>query len=811
MMFSRIILSSISLILIFSSCLGQQRQCQSPGINTNKILTIPDQHIQDIVWSSDLKVAWILTFDYLYQLRDNGSLTLVALEGSEQPGGQVERIIQTSSPNLFYFVSLRQKYMWYTVDNGDTYTRVDLPYRILTIFPHPTDSNRLLVQMPRTDGVVELRNSNNRGVSWTIVSSTIVLAQSNIAWGYEPEMVFVLYTSYGIDLLLISKDFFHTAEKVLPYVKNFKYYKDVGEKGLLLVEMAPGNLAYSDNVISYDGGEIFIPVNISALFLPDFQNKTEHADITSATVAPDGTIMWIHVTDVSADNFSNKTQYFSNLLVSSVFSGSFSFSLANCIRVDKVSGLEGVWLAEVKDSTAPGPWNRITFDNGVSWFPIMATDPADTTLCDNSTHCYLSFKPLPNRLSVSRDDTPGFFLVLGGPDETNSQNVYLTRTGGKDFEKLTDGPYLFNFTNNGNFIVLVSTNLTKTIRYSTDKGLQWSECEFTDKPIIPISILAFPHDNSRFWLFAQNVTEINVYVIDFRSIGLPTCSPYSPILPGLSQGPYEIFSLDNCTFGRRVMYPRLSPTANCTLPVSDDLFNNRNIMNCTCDDQDWTCDYCFSKTSSGCTLVCPLRPDTPPRCNDTFETNNLGFRKIFGNTCFNGTIHPSGGEIPCPTIAEVFYFKYGFFSDPSKNEEYLPPFKNFTLLCPFFLADGKGIRSLNYQKGSFHYYEDKRSTKVDDTTVWVLELVNPQLMGICFYFTREDFSFNLVVQPGNLVYNLRTIPDVVPTIPPFHKAAHSKRLAAIIVPIVVGGVVIIGIVILFVVFYRRRSKSPSMA
>jgi len=155
--------------------------------------------------------------------------------------------------------------------------------------------------------------------------------------------------------------------------------------------------------------------------------------------------------------------------------------------------------------------------------------------------------------------------------------------------------------------------------------------------------------------------------IDFADVHENDC--VGPDLPDTPGSDYETWEPSDsrgssCLLGRRTKYVRRKREAKCDNPV--DISSQVTIVkNCSCTEQNYQCDYCFTRLNDQCqfdmSFCGTYDPKQPPAiCKGTWFENK-GYRRVPGDTCdpSAGVDHmpierqcpggvPGGGNQPAP-------------------------------------------------------------------------------------------------------------------------------------------------------------------
>ena len=345
---------------------------------------------------------------------------------------------------------------------------------------------------------------------------------------------------------------------------------------------------------------------------------------------------------------------------------------ANFADFYRVSGLRGVYLASqlaegvTEDSLRPPNLTTlISFDSGAMWQPVQGpkTDNKGNPIlgCYQDLDCSLHIaQQLSRKYPATRsipimtsDMAPGLVLASGnmGRSLGYKTSVFLSADAGLSWHQVLQGNYYYNVGDHGGIIVAVkyfkTEGDTNTLLYSTDEGLTWNSHQFYPTPIRIFGLITEPGENTTvFTMFgtqaAPSATKIDWIIIkvDLRSVFERTCGDgdykdWSPVAPGEGKA-------SRCVLGRREVYRRRSPKANCYNGLE---FSHRTrVEACPCSHYDYQCDFGFLRDRDrerGCIKDPDMEdhePFLPPTsCEpDTFYNRTKGYRRIAGDRCEGG-------------------------------------------------------------------------------------------------------------------------------------------------------------------------------
>jgi len=181
---------------------------------------------------------------------------------------------------------------------------------------------------------------------------------------------------------------------------------------------------------------------------------------------------------------------------------------------------------------------------------------------------------------------------------------------------------------------------TKEMSYSIDEGLHWQACEMTNLTYDVDDIVSDPKMASGVFLIHGSRADKGVIVqIDFADVHENDC--VGATTPDTPSSDYETWEPSdtlgsNCLLGRRTKYIRRKRESKCDNPA--DLSSAvALIKNCSCTEENYQCDYCFTHVGgvcqldmSNCANYDPKKPPVP--CKGTwYETK--GYRRVPGDTC----------------------------------------------------------------------------------------------------------------------------------------------------------------------------------
>lgn len=250
-------------------------------------------------------------------------------------------------------------------------------------------------------------------------------------------------------------------------------------------------------------------------------------------------------------------------------------------------------------------------------------------------------------------------------------NTYLTRDGGITWREIRQGPYMWEYGDQGSIILIVDEfEPTDKVFYSLNEGTTWEEFSLDNKMLVD-DITTVPSDTSRKFLLWGKATgsgeRIMTVQIDFEGLTDKRCEQPKDG----NDGDFEIWEpkhprqANGCLFGHKQKYYRKIPDHTCyvgsrsPLPYGD-------LENCECDYHDFECDFNYERTKENiCRLV---KGVIPPDHEQACAANSSlvewyppsGYRRIPLDTCTGGKeLDKEATPRPCPGHEEEFREKHG--------------------------------------------------------------------------------------------------------------------------------------------------------
>lgn len=398
----------------------------------------------------------------------------------------------------------------------------------------------------------------------------------------------------------------------------------------------------------------------------------------------------LYISDVTGVNYSLSLRY--NLMSNKYYSD-----------IDKVEGLEGIYLANRIDPTfmkenkkqvidvSRNPMGDtkqvraiqnedasylnyvqtiVTFNKGSQWNYLAAPQrDVDGKLIECGDYCFLHLHGTTSKYPpyYTSPNAKGIVLGNGNIGQHLSNNheelsTFMSRDGGLTWLMIRKGPHLYEIGDHGGIIVIADCiNLTDTVYYSLDEGISWNDVRISDTPIKVITIeIEETSTSHKFLVYGEKPTKTDkvgfITPVDFVTLGLRNCVKADA--PGLEDSDYELWSPNDgrigqeCLMGRKTTYVRRKREVEC---LNGEKFERKVFVeNCQCHESDFECDYGYyrPKQKEKCIPVKGFKvndlinPTPPDNCID-YYTVTKGYRRIPGNSCINGQFYEPL-VLPCP-------------------------------------------------------------------------------------------------------------------------------------------------------------------
>jgi len=266
-------------------------------------------------------------------------------------------------------------------------------------------------------------------------------------------------------------------------------------------------------------------------------------------------------------------------------------------------------------------------------------------------------------------------------------NTYLSRDGGHEWFEIAEGSHIYEFGDHGGLIVMAfDERAVKELAYSWDEGSTWEIIEFASTPVLVDNIMIEPGSTSTsFLIYGTRESSAGgrsgaVFQVDFGDLHTRACKGVD--VPDVDESDYETWTpsagpnQDGCLLGHKVQYTRRKRDAQCF--NGEELERSVELEHCQCEDRDFECDVGYKRAvgesgtctrdpmvSSAAAIPMPCPPGATYIVTD-------GHRKVAGDTCVGGVVHP-GVTTMCPNTAW---------------HQHLAPSRWFVLLLSLSLAVG---------------------------------------------------------------------------------------------------------------------------
>ena len=311
------------------------------------------------------------------------------------------------------------------------------------------------------------------------------------------------------------------------------------------------------------------------------------------------------------------------------------------VDFEKITGVQGIvlintvqnWEDVEKGMTAKKIKSEISFDDGRTWRGLKAGS--------EDLHLH-SVTELDNSGRVFSSPAPGLVMGNGNTgdhlESYEHANLFVSDDAGLTWTKALDGPYKYEFGDQGSVLVAVADGYTKEIQYSLDYGKSWTNADLPAK-VRPLQLLTTQDSTSlKFLLEAADTQgdkeDFYLFAIDFDDMHEGQCKKAN-----LEEWVARVD--DNgepaCLMGHSQSYMRRKADADCFMKKE---FEDPTPINtpCACTDEDFECDFNFVRSDDRkeCIRVGSLAlPEGACKAfgsEDTF-LGSSGWRKIPGNDC----------------------------------------------------------------------------------------------------------------------------------------------------------------------------------
>lgn len=466
--------------------------------------------------------------------------------------------------------------------------------------------------------------------------------------------------------LVYSTDFFNTYNVLFDYIADYARFEE-----FIILAKYDSKLKVLEPYISLDG------LNFTTINFSSHYSGQLYTILDSSTKS-----IFLHITKDDYKGFK-----WGSILKSNSNGTNFVKSLDFVDRNDngyidfeRFKGLEGIIISNVvinPDDVVKGSSKHIksliSYNDGSEWSyltPPKQDSNGDKYCSGKLEKCSLNFHGLIERIDLhgtfSSISIPGLDFAIGNVgeylDNYLNSNTFMTVDGGVTWKEIQKGPYLWKFGDHGSIILLVrDRTYTDHFLFSLDMGNTWEKVYYPGKEsILTYDITTVYSDTSRkFVLFSfrsDNGNKWTAIHIDFTMLTDRKCKLDED---SLDKSDFDTWSFkypnseNSCLFGTIKTYFRKKSERHCF--VGKNSIKHYISKNCTCQPQDYECDYNYERAPDGsCQLVEGLKPlDHLEEC----KKHNLleyykptGYRRIPLTTCQGGKeLDKDSTPIPCPS------------------------------------------------------------------------------------------------------------------------------------------------------------------
>lgn len=318
------------------------------------------------------------------------------------------------------------------------------------------------------------------------------------------------------------------------------------------------------------------------------------------------------------------------------------------VDFEKIQGIQGIVLVNVVDN-----WeqveklrkdkkvqSKISFDDGRTFSPLKLKDDKKKLL-----HLH-SVTDMSNVGRIFSSPAPGLVLGIGNTGDHlkpyEEGDLWVSDDAGISWKLALEEAHKYEFGDQGSILVAIyDEGETDEIKYSVNHGTDWETFKVGKK--VRAKVLTTVPDSTtlKFILLATtgkgSKTEHLVISIDFNNLQERKCDDED----------FEKWYArrdekgePDCLMGHKQFYKRRKADSDCFVK---DKFKEpeAEFERCTCNEEDYECDYNFRKSEDGKTCE-PTSVLAKPKnvCKDGDETfmGSSGFRLIPGDVC-----NPKGG------------------------------------------------------------------------------------------------------------------------------------------------------------------------
>ncbi|XP_059930371.1 sortilin-related receptor [Gadus macrocephalus] len=601
------------------------------------------------------------------------------LSGAKEDRKQViAQFYHSPADNKRYlFADVTNSYLWNTFDFCKTVQGFPLPFRPTDLLLHSKQAH-LVLGYDNLHPNKQLWKSDDFGETWVLIQEQVMA----YFWGVEPydpptTVLVQRREPQGVSSILSSTDFFQSKQNrrvVLEHADSFQL------RDKYMFATSPRKLLGRPETSSV---QLWVSYNRQPMKAAQFMTRHPITEYYIADASEDQVFVCVnHVNNVT------------HLYISDVQGLSFSLSLENVLYyspegpgsntliryfanepfadLHRVEGLRGVFVATLVNGSASEDNMRsvITFDKGGTWEllqPPAADSQGGRIDCQLSKGCSLHLAQRWSQLLnmqlrrmaiLSKESAPGLILATGsvGRSLANKPNVYVSSSAGARWREALTGPHFYTWGDHGGLLLAIPQGGSAThLRFSTNEGETWTDFQFSEREVYVYQLLTEPGEKSTiFTIFGSYADQRHSWLILQLNasdvLGVPCAeADYKRWSPSDERG-------NDCLLGRQMVFRRRTPHATCF--NGEDFDRPVTATNCSCQRQDYECDYGFRLSEDLALQVCMPDPEfsgnlyaAPVPCPvGTTYRRSKGYRKVSGDSCTGGDVETrlNGEMLPCP-------------------------------------------------------------------------------------------------------------------------------------------------------------------
>uniref|UniRef100_A0A7S4I8T8 VPS10 domain-containing protein n=1 Tax=Vannella robusta TaxID=1487602 RepID=A0A7S4I8T8_9EUKA len=442
----------------------------------------------------------------------------------------------------------------------------------------------------------------------------------------------------------------------------------INSQAEVLYESAPGFFDFDNsNGVIYAVNQVngtlqmSISTDRAASFIPAkfFDSVSDYPqDVSQYTLIDnsDG-VTYLHVNRANSINYgtiyeanTNECEFWPSLRSNRVSPGT------HIIDFQPILGQNGIFIANQYNISllmGDSPVNEqyvtsvISRNKGGSWSPLPV--PANSLCSSPSCSLHLS-GPVDGAEILTSREIPGLLLASGNEGTVrltrdDNVNLYLSRNSGVTWERVQEGPRVFNWGNYGSlFVSTTAASETSSVEFSWDQGKSWDSCEYYSEPMEVEGIVPIGADSLEFLVYGS--TDIDgdldgyVFYLNFSENMTSVCTGQNA--PGDIASDFEAWSTmweDDCLLGESTTYTRRRRESVCLVTSPPFAVSSAT---CECSRDDYICDTpCYTpEMGENGEIDCVLR-DECKSMEDEYECDeetvtSKGYQLIQGDTCKGG-------------------------------------------------------------------------------------------------------------------------------------------------------------------------------